>query len=266
VLIFLGPAVLACLWLLLTRTRWGTMVRAATQDREMLGALGVNQAWLFTGVFALGAFLAGLGGAVQIPRMPANLTMDLSIIGDAFVIVVVGGMGSIPGAYVASLIIAELKALCIALGTVDILGFSMPFHKLTLVVEFIFMAIVLVFRPWGLFGKLQGVSRNSAPIESPLRRPTLGFKTLAAAVFLVFVGVPLLSGSWPYLPVLALDIILAALFALSLHFMMGPGGMYSFGHAAYFGLGAYGAALLFKAAGLSMGWAMALGPLVAGVG
>src|SRR5699024_2271694 len=99
VLIVIGPAVLLGLWLLLTRTRWGTLIRAATQDREMLGALGVNQAWLFTGVFALGAFLAGLGGAIQIPRQPASLGLDLSVIGDAFVVVVVGGMGSIPGAY-----------------------------------------------------------------------------------------------------------------------------------------------------------------------
>ncbi len=63
----------------------------------MLGALGVNQAWLFTGVFALGAALAGLGGAVQLPREPASLGLDLRTIGDAFVVVVVGGMGSIPG-------------------------------------------------------------------------------------------------------------------------------------------------------------------------
>ena len=69
--------VLGLLWLLLTRTRWGTLVRAATQDREMVGALGVNQAWLFTSVFALGALLAGLGGALQLPREPANLELDL---------------------------------------------------------------------------------------------------------------------------------------------------------------------------------------------
>ncbi|WP_261290502.1 branched-chain amino acid ABC transporter permease, partial [Bordetella pertussis] len=155
VLIVVGPVVLGLLWLLLTRTRWGTLVRAATQDREMLGALGVNQAWLFTGVFALGAMLAGLGGALQLPREPASLSLDLRTIGDAFVIVVVGGMGSIPGAYVAALIIAEIKALCIGLGTVTLLGLSISFSKLTLVVEFAFMALVLVFRPWGLFGRPQ---------------------------------------------------------------------------------------------------------------
>jgi len=266
VLIFIGPVVLALLWLLLTRTRWGTLVRAATQDREILGALGVNQAWLFTGVFALGAFLAGLGGAVQIPRLPANLTLDLSVIGDAFVVVVVGGMGSIPGAYVAALLIAQLKALCIALGNVDIFGLTFAFPKLTLVVEFVFMAIVLVFRPWGLFGRPQGHSRNSAPVESPLRAASNGFKILALAAVAVLAVIPALTHWLPYAPVLLLDIIVSALFAVSLHFMMGPGGMNSFGHAAYFGLGAYGAALLIKAAGLSMGVSIALAPLVAGIG
>jgi len=265
VLIFMGPVVLGLLWLLLRRTRWGTLVRAATQDREMLGALGVNQAWLFTGVFALGAFLAALGGAMQIPRLPANLTLDLSIIGDAFVIVVVGGMGSIPGAYVAALIIAELKALCIALGTVDLFGISFAFPKLTLVVEFIFMAVVLVFRPWGLFGRVQAASRNSSPIEAPLRPSGTPFKVFIGAVVVVLALIPLMTQWLPYAPVLMLDIIVASLFALSLHFMMGPGGMHSFGHAAYYGLGAYGAALLLKTAAFSMGWSIALAPLIAGV-
>lgn len=266
VLIVIGPVVLGLLWLLLTRTRWGVLVRAATHDRQMLGALGVNQAWLFTGVFALGAFLAGLGGAVQLPRQPANLLLDLSVIGDAFVIVVVGGMGSIPGAYVAALIVAELKALCIALGTVTMFGVDFAFPKLTLVVEFIFMAVVLVFRPWGLFGRAQAVSRNSAPIEAPLRAGSTAFQIMVLLVLVVMAALPLLSDWFPYAPVLALDILVLSLFSLSLHFMMGPGGMNSFGHAAYFGLGAYAAALLFKAAALSMGWSLILAPAVAGLG
>ena len=131
-LIVAGPVVLALLWLLLTRTRWGTWVRAATQDREMVSALGVNQAWLFTAVFALGAMLAGLGGALQLPRESANLEMDLNTIGSAFVVVVVGGMGSIPGAYLAALLIAEVKAVCIGLGVVDLWGVTVSFSKLTL--------------------------------------------------------------------------------------------------------------------------------------
>ncbi|MFT4100260.1 MAG: ABC transporter permease [Burkholderiaceae bacterium] len=265
-LIVVGPVVLGLLWLLLTRTRWGVLVRAATQDREMLGALGVNQAWLFTGVFALGAMLAGLGGAIQLPREPASLTLDLKAIGEAFVVVVVGGMGSIPGAYVAALLIAEIKAICIGLGTVQILGIDVSFSKLTLVVEFLVMALVLVFRPWGLMGRPQGVSRNSAPVEAPLRPGSPQFKLLATGIVAILASLPMLSGWFPYATVLAQDVLVAVLFAVSLHFIMGPGGMHSFGHAAYYGLGAYGAGILLKVASMPMPLAMALAPLVAGLG
>src|SRR5262249_41745498 len=79
-LIAIGPAVLAALWFFLRRTRWGRLIRAATQDRDMVAALGVNQKWLFTGVFAIGAALAGLAGALAIPREPAQLSLDLGAI------------------------------------------------------------------------------------------------------------------------------------------------------------------------------------------
>ncbi|OZI36999.1 ABC transporter permease [Bordetella genomosp. 10] len=266
VLIALGPLVLLLLWLLLTRTRWGTLVRAATQDREMLGALGVNQAWLFTGVFALGAMLAGLGGAVQLPREAASLGLDLRAIGEAFVIVVVGGMGSIPGAYAAALLIAETKALCIGLGVVTVAGVELAFPKMTLVAEFVVMALVLVLRPWGLLGRPQAAARNPAPPEPPLRPATPALKALGLAVLLALAVLPRLAPWFPYAPVLALDVLIAALYALSLHFIMGPAGMHSFGHAACFGLGAYGAALLLKSAALPMPLALALAPLAAGLG
>ena len=80
-------------------------------------------------MFALGAMLAGLGGAIQLPREPASLMLDLRAIGEAFVIVVVGGMGSIPGAYVAALLIAEIKAICIGLGTTTLFGITISFKK-----------------------------------------------------------------------------------------------------------------------------------------
>jgi branched-chain amino acid transport system permease protein len=265
-LIVVGPLVLGLLWLLLTRTRWGTLVRAATQDREMVGALGVNQAWLFTAVFALGTMLAGLGGALQLPREPANLGLDLSTIGDAFVVVVVGGMGSIPGAYVAALLIAEIKAICIGIGTVNVAGIAFSFSKLTLVVEFLVMAIVLVVRPWGLMGKPQALSRNSSPAEAPLRKADAPLRIAGAVLLLALLAWPVATAGSPYLTVLAIDLLTAALFAASLHFIMGPAGMHSFGHAAYFGLGAYGAALLVRSIGLPMELALVLSPFVAAVG
>lgn len=262
-LIGAGPAVLALLWLLLKKTRLGVLIRAATQDREMVGALGVNQKWLFTGVFALGSALAALGGALQMPREPANLAMDLVAIGEAFVVVVVGGMGSIPGAYLAALVIAEIKALCYGIGTVTVFGTSFAFSKLTLVVEFLVMAAVLVWRPWGLLGKPQGAVRAVAAPEAPMRplAPAAAIAVLALLVLLALL--PVAARANPYLTVLAIDVLIAVLFAASLHFIMGPGGMHSFGHAAYFGLGAYGAALLLKAFGLPMEAALLAAPLAA---
>lgn len=262
-LMALGPLVLLVLWLLLQRTHWGALLRAATQDRAMLGALGVNQAWLFTAVFALGAFLAGLGGALQLPRQPANLEMDLNVIAEAFVVVVVGGMGSLPGAYVAALLIAQIKALCIALGTVTIAGLRIDFPSLTLGAEFALMAVVLVFRPWGLFGRRPAQIHPTHAPERPLLPASRQFRVVATLVVAALVALPLLQQALPYAPILAFDALLAVLFALSLHFMMGPGGMYSFGHAAYFGLGAYGSALLVKHLGWTMFPALAVGPLVA---
>lgn len=265
-LMAVGPVVLGLLWLLLHRTRWGTLVRAATQDREMVSALGVNQAWLFTSVFALGALLAGLAGALQLPREPAHLEMDLLTIGAAFVVVVVGGMGSITGAMVAAVLIAELKALCIWIGLVEVAGVSLSLSKMTLVVEFVVMAVVLVWRPWGLLGRPQAPVRALAHVDAPLRPATASLRRLGWALLVLLALVPLAAGVWPYLPVLLVDVLVAALFASSLHFIMGPGGLHSFGHAAYFGLGAYAAALLVRSAGVPMELALALAPLAAGLG
>jgi ABC-type branched-subunit amino acid transport system permease subunit len=265
-LIFVGPAVLIVLHFALARTRFGRLVRAATQDREMVGALGVNQAILFTSVFALGALLAGLGGALQVAREPANLATDLVAISDAFVVVVVGGMGSISGAYLAAVIIAEVKALCIGLGIVDLGFMSVNFSKFTLVAEFLVMAAVLIARPYGLLGRAQAAVRSMAEPEDPIRAATPMLKWLAAAVLVLLLLLPVLAQSSPYLLILGIDVLIAVIFATSLHFIMGPGGMHSFGHAAYFGLGAYGAALLVKWLAAPMGLALLAAPIVAFAG
>src|SRR5687767_14460578 len=175
-LIAIGPAFFVLLHLLLTRTRFGILVRAATEDREMASALGVNQRGLFTAVFALGAALAGLGGALAIPREPANLEIDLAVVSDAFVVVVVGGMGSIPGAFLAALLIAEIKAFC----------FGLAYSELTLVAEFIVMAVVLILRPWGFLGRPRAEARAAATGEGhadiPSRRILLVLVAILALV------------------------------------------------------------------------------------
>ena len=262
-LIVIGPLVLLALHFTLARTRFGRLIRAATQDREMVSALGVNQAVLFTSVFALGAALAGFGGALQVAREPANLATDLVAIGDAFVVVVVGGMGSITGAYLAAVIIAEVKAVCIAIGIVDLGFVSVNFSKLTLVAEFLVMAVVLIVRPYGLLGRPQAFVRSMAEPEDPIRPATPALKVLGATVLALLLCLPLLAQTSPYLLILGIDVLIAVIFATSLHFIMGPGGMHSFGHAAYFGLGAYGAALLVKWLAIPMGVALTAAPLAA---
>jgi branched-chain amino acid transport system permease protein len=228
----------------------------------MVGALGIHQSRLFTAVFALGCALAGLGGALQLPREPANLGLDLLTIGDAFVVVVVGGMGSLPGAYLAALLIAEIKALCVGLGTVQWGGMSFSFSKFTLVVEFVIMAIVLMIRPWGLLGRAQAPTRQTNTAEAPLRLMGSGYRLVWIGCLAVLGALPWLTAQSPYTVVLAIDLMTAALFACSLHFIMGPAGMHSFGHAAYFGLGAYAAALLALRAGLPMEASLAVAPLI----
>jgi branched-chain amino acid transport system permease protein len=243
-LLALGPLLGLGVWLLLKRTDWGTRVRAATEDRDMAAALGINQALMFTGVFVLGSMLAGLAGALALPREPANHAMDLTIIADVFVVTVVGGLGSLPGAYVAAVIISVVKAWCIGLGDTAVFGVTFSFSKLTLVAEFIVMAVVLVIRPWGLFGTPQAPQRISAASILPLPLPDLRRAWPLAIVALVLIAMPLVADR--YTVVLATDIIIFALFAASLGLIMGAGGMASFGHAAYFGAGAYAAAVAAK--------------------
>jgi branched-chain amino acid transport system permease protein len=142
VLIAAGFAVCAGLWALLYRSRWGTLVRAATVDRDMLQALGVDVKRLFTLVFGLGTGLAGLAGGLAAPVMSIGPGLHAQVLIDAFVIVVIGGMGSFPGALAGALMVGQANAFGV-----------LAFPRLAIVVPFIVMAILLVVRPWGLLGK-----------------------------------------------------------------------------------------------------------------
>ncbi|MCO5093297.1 ABC transporter permease [Bosea sp. (in: a-proteobacteria)] len=251
-LIAVGPVVLGLIWLLFHRTRWGVLIRAATQDREMVGALGVDQRLLFTSVFAFGAALAGLGGALQLPREAINLHMDLSMIAEAFVVVVVGGLGSVAGAYLAAVLIGVLHAFGILI---------LP--KITLVLVFLVMAAVLIVRPHGLLGKAGAEPRGAAGGLFLLSPADGGAKAFGAVALGLLVLAPLAVPD--HLILTLTDLTIFAVFAASLHLLMGPGGIISFGHAAYFGLGAYGAALAVKWLGASMEPALVAAPLMAGV-
>jgi branched-chain amino acid transport system permease protein len=251
IVIAIGPIVLVALLLLTARTRFGMMIRASTENRDLAAALGINHRILSTMVFALGAGLAGLGGALILPDTSANTQMDLAVIVDAFVVVVVGGMGSITGAFVASLLIGELQAFGIVL-----------IPQGTLVLVFLLMGVVLSLRPRGLLG--------DAPLPAAVASPGNRVSDVSARGRLLgwsIVAVAATAPFWlpPYWVSLLMEILIAMLFASSLHLMMGPGGMISFGHAAWFGLGAYASALAVRTLSAPMPLALLAAPIVAGL-
>ncbi len=253
-LIAITPFILISLWFLMTRTRIGTLVRAATQDREMVGALGVNQAWLFTGVFFLGSLLAGLGGALQLPKGGADLLMDFNILAAIFVVVVIGGMGSIPGAFIASVLISVLNV------------FGVRFlPQSTLVLMFVVMAVVLMVRPYGILGRQEAPGEHGqvGDPELPIAPLSRSIRITVALLLSVLVILPFFAGN--FVTVLMIDVIIVCLFAASLHFMMSLGGLVSFGHAAFYGGGAYAAALLVHFAETPMELALLLAPIASGL-
>ena len=129
-------------WLVLNRTGVGRMVRAAQMDREMLDALGANVGTIYTGMFVVSAFLAGLSGALVTPIQSIVPGMDVLIIVQAFIVVVIGGMGSFWGTFWGSVIYGQV----LSFGILIFPGFS-------LFSVFALMAVILIVRPWGLFGR-----------------------------------------------------------------------------------------------------------------
>ena len=138
--VFVGLAMAAILF----KTRLGIILRAAVNDSEMVNALGFNVPLVFTGVFAFGAALSGLAGVIAGPLLTTYPGMAHEILIDAFVVIVVGGFGSLGGAVVASLLIGELQSFGVLL-----------FPKLSLALVYMLMAAVLIIKPSGLFGEKQ---------------------------------------------------------------------------------------------------------------
>jgi branched-subunit amino acid ABC-type transport system permease component len=141
-IILLGPCIAFFFWLLMLRTRWGRMIRAAALDRETLGALGVNVDRLFTVVFIIGSWLAALGGALVAPVTTIRPGMDVEIIINAFIVVVIGGMGSFWGTFWGAMIVGPVYAMGI-----------LVFPRLSIIFIYVIMILILITRPWGLLGR-----------------------------------------------------------------------------------------------------------------
>ncbi|MGE0586906.1 MAG: branched-chain amino acid ABC transporter permease, partial [Flavobacteriaceae bacterium] len=138
----LGPLVAIGLWLGLEKTRWGRILRAARLDREMLGALGTDVTKVFSAVFVIGAAMAAIGGALAAPRIAIDPGMDSLVIIDCFIIVIIGGIGSLWGSFIGALI----------LGFLTVFG-TLIFGEWEIVLVYLMMIGVLLVRPWGLFGQ-----------------------------------------------------------------------------------------------------------------
>ncbi len=138
-LLIIGPLVAAGLWFLTNRTKIGKIARAAAVDREMVGAIGINVSWVFAAVFVIGCYLAGLGGALVAPTQNITQGMDHAIIIEAFLIVIIGGLGNIWGALLGALIF----------GLTDSIGILI-WPQFAIVFPYVAVITVLLARPKGL--------------------------------------------------------------------------------------------------------------------
>jgi branched-subunit amino acid ABC-type transport system permease component len=142
VIMVISAAIIALLWLFITRTKWGTWIRAIIQDREMAACMGVRVPRVYQIVFALSAGLAGVSGIMAAPIFSVSSTMGLDIIITAFIIVVVGGMGSLTGTLIAALLIGQLEAV-----SSIFMGASQA-----QIASLVFLMVFLMIRPQGIFG------------------------------------------------------------------------------------------------------------------
>lgn len=250
-LIVLGGGLAIAMWLFLERSRIGAMVRAGVDDSAMASGLGANIPALFTGIFGLGVALAAVGGVAAAPVLGLYPGMDADILIPAFIVIVIGGMGSLRGAFVGSMVI----------GIADTFGKAYV-PSMALFMVYLVMAAVLLLRPRGLFGLVRSAT-PSAPAISPAPAAALSPRIMGMGA-LVLVGMalfPLLVAEYPV--TLVTEIYIFAIFAMSLDLMLGYTGLMSLGHAAYFGLGAYSVIVLGAMFGLNAWAGVAVGIVLA---
>ena len=143
-LVVIGVGVVAALlllWAVIYRTKFGVMLRATSQDRRMASALGLNVGLVYVSAFAIGCFMAGLGGAIIVPSQAAVLGMGIDALILAFIVVVIGGLGSLQGALIGALIVSFVRTAGIQF-----------FPEIELAVLYLIAAVVLLVKPTGLFG------------------------------------------------------------------------------------------------------------------
>ena len=253
-LIGLGVVLAFLMWLFLERSRLGAMVRAGVDDSAMAAGLGANIPALFTGIFGAGVALAALGGVAAGPVIGLYPGMDTEILIPALIVIVIGGMGSLRGAFVGSLLIGEA----------DTFGRAyLPNMALFLI--YLVMLIVLLLRPQGLFGiKYSGVSAAPTVIAASAPPTTAQTQLLGVLAVVAMLAFPFVLPD--YTRTLIAEIFIFAIFAMSLDILVGYTGLMSLGHAAFFGLGAYTVAILGVLFGMNAWLGVAAGVTIAAAG
>jgi branched-chain amino acid transport system permease protein len=277
---FMGAAIVvaATLWLLLYRTELGRMIRAAVSDNELLALSGVDVRLLYTGVFALGCFFAGLAGALVTLQGAIGPDLAVDSIIRAFVVIVLGGLGSLGGAFVASFLVGVAEALGII---------WVP--QASIAIVFAVLVAVLAVRPQGLFGARVAWTQERAGQTAPvgalasarlaaLAEAARRFRQSAVAAGssgrllwsiglagIVLVGLmPEIAGSSDVIRMQ--QALYLGLLALSLNLLVSTTGLVSFGHAMFFAIGAYMVAVPFQQLHWDPLWGFALTPVAGAVG
>ena len=282
-----GLVMAVLLWLLQERTRIGAVVRAGMDNRDIAGALGINLKSVFTGIFVLGAFTAGMCGLLGATATGINLAVAWDVLLLSMIVVVVGGTGSIQGALVGGILLGLLYSFG-----------SAYFPKFAGYVYYVALILVLLIKPSGLLGRpLVGGATATLSLEAPSRRAgkwwakargwfkrsaaSLGRKgseeqvalqAVAAAlpkwrtvphklipyafILLVLALLPPFVGT--YQQSMLAKVIIFALFAMSLDLTMGYAGLVSFGHAAFLGVAGYTVCCFIAKLGITSFWLVAL--------
>ncbi|MBI3710153.1 MAG: hypothetical protein HY246_21115 [Proteobacteria bacterium] len=235
-MIVIGLAMIIALWFAFERTQLGARIRAAVDNRRMAQSLGINVERLFTLTFAFGSGLAALGGALAVDILGLNPNFAFQYLVYFLIVVSVGGLGSVVGAFYAALLI----------GTIDNAGKYLWPVGGAFFIYVVAIAVLLIW-PSGLFGRGAGAPAAGRVLEHapPTEREAIGRRhrwrpvealpwVLAAGAFFAF----------PDYMALGTQILIYILFALSLDLILGYAGIVTLGHAAYFGTGAYAAGIL----------------------
>ena len=260
-IIAFGVIMAILLWLMQDKTSIGAKVRAGMDNGTIAGTMGLNKKTLFSFVFILGSAIAGISSIIGGSVITIDQNTGWNVLLNSIIVVVIGGAGSIPGALIGGIILGLVNTMC-----------SAYLPGVSAFAVYIVLIIVLVIRPQGLMGRKVDIDKASddysstKAIEKPLfTESMLGkmnpmmksrvntYKVTPYIFFLILAIVLPLVSSAPTQNIFSL-VLIYGLFAASLDIVMGYTGNRSFGHAAYFGMGAYIVALLNKLWGISSFW------------